>query len=74
MKFVRQKKQTQYRWKANEKWILAVYHVQEFEISDDPDKIKEWPLDEKVELQLKKPKTEIEVHEIHNYGGEKCNV
>ena len=66
VKFVRQKKQTQYQWKANEKWILAVYHVQEFEISDDPDKIKEWPLDEKVELQLKKPKTEIEVHEAHN--------
>ena len=66
VKFVRQKEQTQYRWKANENWVLAVYHVQEFEISDDPDKTKECPWDEKVELQLKQPKTEIEVHETHN--------
>ena len=52
VKFVRQKEQTQYRWRANEKWILAVYHVQEF---------KNLPPDEEVTLPLKKPKTEIEV-------------
>ena len=52
VKFVRQKLQTQHQWRANKKWILAVYHVQEF---------KNWPLDEEVTLPLKKPKTEIEV-------------
>ena len=59
VKFLRQKKQTQYQWKENEKWILAVYNVQEFEIPDR--EIHKWPLDEEVELTLKKPKTEIEV-------------
>lgn len=62
VRFVRQKVQTQHRWRANKKWILAVYHVQEFEILDG--EIEKWPLDEEVTLQLKnsKPKTEIEVH------------
>lgn len=59
VKFVRQKEQSQYRWKENGKWILAVYHVQEFEIPDD--EIEKWPVDKEVKLPLKKPKTEIEV-------------
>jgi len=62
VQFVRQKEQTQYRWKENGKWILAVYNVQEFEIRDD--EIEKWPLDEEVILPLKKSKTEIEV--IHD--------
>ena len=65
VKFVRQKERTQYQWKGNGKWILAVYHVQEFEIPDD--EIEKWPLDKEVKLPLKMPKTEIEVHNsMHN--------
>ena len=59
VQFVRQKEQTQYRWKENRKWILAVYKVQEFEIPND--EIEKWPIDEEVILPLKKSKTEIEV-------------
>lgn len=59
LKFVRQKLQTQHRWRANKKWILAVYHVQEFEILDG--EIEKWPLNKEATLPLKKPKTEIEV-------------
>ena len=59
LKFVRQKLQTQHQWRANKKWILAVYHVQEFEILDG--EVEKLPLDEEVILPLKKPKTEIEV-------------
>ena len=59
VKFLWQKKQAQYQWKENEKWILAVYNVREFEIPDC--EIEEWPLDKEVSLPLKKLKTEIEV-------------
>ena len=59
VKFLRQKKQTQYQWKENEKWILAVYNVQEFEIPDR--EIHKWRPNEEVSLPLKMPKTEIEV-------------
>ena len=59
VKFLRQKKQAQYQWKENEKWILAVCNVREFEIPDR--EIEKWPLDKEVPLPLKKLKTEIEV-------------
>ena len=59
VRFLRQKKQTQYKWKANEKWIVAVYNVQQFEIPDK--EFERWPMDEQVQVPLEVPKMEIEV-------------
>jgi len=59
VRFLRQKEQTQYKWKANEKWIVAVYNVQESEITENGTDHEELEEDEEV---FKAPKTEIEVH------------
>lgn len=54
--FLRQKEQTQYKY---EKWILAVYNVQQFEIPDK--EFKRWQMDKQEQIPLKEPKMEIEV-------------
>ena len=60
--YLRQKKQTQHKWKANEKWTLAVYNVQEFQMKKK--EIDNWEVDKEVELPLTAPKKEVEVNTI----------
>ena len=65
VRFLRQKEQTQYKWKANEKWIVAVYNVQESEITEN--ETEELEEDEEVQIKFKAPKTEIEVRTLFEH-------
>ena len=65
VRFLRQKEQAQYKWKANEKWIVAVYNVQESEITEN--ETEELEENEEVQIKFKAPKTEIEVRTLFEH-------